>query len=109
MALFFLPAGVDPDKVQLMGKAFRDDPDRAALLLSEALVQAESIEPWTHDALEPAFRGLAEHLGVKAGDLFMLMRIAVAGRPVSPPLFETMELIGKERCVLRLREAVAIL
>jgi glutamyl-tRNA synthetase len=38
-----------------------------------------------------------------------MIRVAITGRPVSPPLTESMELLGRERCVLRLREAVQLL
>jgi glutamyl-tRNA synthetase len=106
MAFFYLPDGVEPDVDLLLGKVFKDDPQRAALLLSEALVQAEASPVWQHEALEADFRALAERLDVKPGDLFMLMRVAVTGRTVAPPLFETLELVGRERVLLRLRDAM---
>jgi glutamyl-tRNA synthetase len=109
MAFFYLPDGVDPDPDLLLGKAFANDRSRAQLLLSEALVQAEQADEWTSEALEPAYRALAERMQVRAGDLFMLMRVAVTGRTVAPPLFETMELVGRERVVERLRAAVYVL
>jgi glutamyl-tRNA synthetase len=109
MAFFYLPAGVEVDNKLLLGKAFADDSTRARLLLSEALVRAEHVERWTHEFLEAEFRELAERLGVRAGDLFMLMRVAVTGRSVAPPLFETMDILGRERCLLRLRYALNLL
>jgi glutamyl-tRNA synthetase len=109
LTFFFLPDGVEPDPVTLLGKEFANDRERAVLLLSEALVTAEGVENWTHETLEATFRALAERLGARARDLFMLMRVAVTGRTVAPPLFETMELLGKERVVFRLREAANIL
>ena len=48
-------------------------------------------------------RALAEELGAKAGDLFSLVRVAVTGRRVTPPLFESMEILGRERSLARLR------
>jgi glutamyl-tRNA synthetase len=109
MAFFYLPDGVDPDPATLLGKAFANDRSRAALLLSETLVLAETVPSWEHGPLEVAYRELAERLGARAGDLFMLMRVAVTGRTVSPPLFETMEILGRDRCVYRLRAAASIL
>jgi glutamyl-tRNA synthetase len=109
MAFFYLAGSIEPDVDLMLGKAFKDDRRRAALLLSEALVAAEKVEVWEHEVLEEAFRDLAQGLEVRAGDLFMLMRVAITGRAVAPPLFETMAIIGKERCVQRLREAVALL
>ncbi len=109
MAFFYLPHGVDPDPVLLLGKAFGDDRQRAARLLAEARLQAESQDDWSHAAMEAAYRALAERTGAKAGDLFMLMRVAITGRNVSPPLFETMELVGRERCIYRLGAAARLL
>ena len=109
MAFFYLPDGVEPDPTMLLGKAFAGEPRRAADLLSEALVLAEGVEDWTAASLEAAYRALAEQQGVRAGDLFMLIRVATTGRSVAPPLFETMELVGRERCVLRLRLAINLL
>jgi glutamyl-tRNA synthetase len=109
MAFYYLPAGVDPDVDMLLGKAFKDDRTRAQLLASEALVLAEQTEEWTSAALTEAYGDLAERLGATRRDFFGLIRVAVTGRTVAPPLFETMEILGRERCVLRLREAVNIL
>ena len=110
MSFFYYP-GVLPDlDVEiLLGKTYRDDRAKAALLLSEALVLAESHEDWTAQPMEEAYRALTERLDVKGRDLFGLMRVAITGRTVSPPLFESMEILGRERCVLRLREATQTL
>lgn len=109
MSFFYLPDGVEVDEELMLGKAFRNDRARAGLLLNEALVRAETVDEWIAEKLEAAFRALAEELGVKAGDLFWLIRVATTGRGVSPPLFETMELIGRERCLNRLRTASHLL
>ena len=52
-------------------------------------------------------RALAADLDWKAGDLFMPVRIAVTGRRATPPLFATMEVLGRQRCRDRLRRALA--
>ncbi len=109
MAFFYLPAGVDPDADALAGKTLKDDRARAQLLASESLVTAERLESWTVEALTEAYSSLAERLEASRRDLFGLIRVAVTGRTVAPPLFETMEILGKDRCVLRLREAVGVL
>ena len=57
------------------------------------------------DVLEPLFRNLVEELGVKTGQLFGLIREAVTGAQKTPPLFDTMELIGKDTCIERLKTA----
>jgi len=57
--------------------------------------------------LEARCRGAAEEMGWKAGDFFKPMRIAITGRRVSPPLFGSMELLGRERCLARIDAALA--
>jgi glutamyl-tRNA synthetase len=52
-------------------------------------------------------RTLAEEIGLKAGWLFGLVRVAVTGRTATPPLFETMVVLGRERCLRRLEAAMA--
>ncbi len=110
MGFFYYPGPLpELDVEMLLGKTYRDDRAKAALLLSEALVLAESHEGWSTKPLEDAYRALTERLEVKGRDLFGLMRVAITGRTVSPPLFESMELLGRERCVVRLREATQTL
>jgi glutamyl-tRNA synthetase len=108
MAFFFLAGDLEVERRDLLGKRFADDAEKAQIGLSAALVAAERVAnsgDWSHDALEAAFRAVAEDEGLKAGDLFMLMRVALTGRTVSPPLFETMEILGPERSIRRLRVA----
>ncbi len=90
----------------LLGKAFASKPEVAREALEGSARAAERIDTWTHDRIEQDFRALADEMGLKAGDLFSLVRVAVTGRRVTPPLFESMEIVGQERCVVRLRVAV---
>lgn len=62
--------------------------------------------PWTHEGWEQAIRAAADELGWKHGDLFMLLRVAITGSKVSPPLFESMEILGKEECLERVEAAL---
>ena len=61
------------------------------------------------DELEPPLRALAEARGWKAGDLFMAIRVAVTGRTATPPLFDTLVALGRERTLERLDRAIAAL
>ena len=54
-------------------------------------------------------RALAEELGLKAGQLFGILRNAVTGQRVSPPLFESMEIIGREKVLSRVQAAIQLL
>ena len=59
--------------------------------------------------LESELRALAEELGLKPGPLFGAIRVAVTGRTVAPPLFETLAALGKERTLARLAFAIGAL
>lgn len=106
MADFFFTGGELEYTVEtLLGKKFAGDEATAANALEGVLERIESIEPWSHEALEAAARLLAEELGLKAGDLFGLIRVAVTGKTATPPLFETMEVLGRDLTLERLRSA----
>ncbi|HEY7802496.1 MAG TPA: glutamate--tRNA ligase [Dehalococcoidia bacterium] len=90
---------------ELLGKAFASRPAEAATALERAIVAVDALGDWTHDALEAVLRTLASELELKAGDLFSLVRVAVTGRRVTPPLFESMEILGRDRCLARLQHA----
>lgn len=67
----------------------------------------EKVSPFTKENIEPVFRGLASDLGLKAGKVIHPARVALTGRSDSPPMFDTVELIGKERSLKRLGDAIA--
>ena len=76
----------------------------------DAYLQAQNIieiTPFNTAGLEKEFRDLADKLGLKPGQLFSSLRIAMTGRTVSPPLFETMEVLGQERVRNHIQEALA--
>ncbi len=61
---------------------------------------------FTHDALDQALRAAAQELGLKAGQMFQPIRVAVCGRKNAPPLFETLQVLGKETTLVRIEQAV---
>jgi glutamyl-tRNA synthetase len=69
----------------------------------------EARSDWNHDACDATLRALAAAEVVKAGLLINATRVAIIGRAVAPPLFDTMVVLGKERVVTRLRRAVSFL
>jgi glutamyl-tRNA synthetase len=71
--------------------------------LADAL---EALPDWNHDACDAALRALAAAESVKAGLLINATRVAIVGRAVAPPLFESMIVLGKERVVARIRRAL---
>ena len=62
---------------------------------------------WEAEELEPPLRELVEARGWKAGDLFMAIRVATTGRTATPPLFDTLVALGRERTLARLDAAIA--
>ncbi len=102
---FFLGDDLDYTLSELLGKAFAGRPRDAALALGAACERLAPLSSWDAQSLEEAMRPLAEELSLKAGDLFMLMRVAVTGSSVAPPLFQSMAILGRERCVARLLRA----
>jgi glutamyl-tRNA synthetase len=80
-----------------------------ALLVGNVLTEAEraveNAEPFTADAVEQALRALADQLELKPREAFQPIRVAVTGSKVSPGLFESIELLGRERSLERIRRA----
>ena len=83
--------------------------DKAAEALQRAYALLASLPEIRPDAAEEPLRALADELQIKAGQLFGLLRVAVTGRSVSPPLLESMEVIGKDTVLGRLKNAYEIL
>jgi len=65
------------------------------------------VEPWEAQAVEEALRALAERLGQKPRVAFQAIRLAVTGSKVSPGLFESLELLGRDESLSRLATAAA--
>jgi glutamyl-tRNA synthetase len=68
----------------------------------EVLAQTE----FKHDPLDQALRAAAQELGLKAGQMFQPIRVAVCGRKNAPPLFETLEVLGKPTALSRIERAI---
>jgi glutamyl-tRNA synthetase len=62
---------------------------------------------WEAEALEPPLRELVEARGWKAGDLFMAIRVATTGMTATPPLFDTLVALGRDRTLARIDAAIA--
>lgn len=72
-------------------------------LLAALLEEFASLQPFNAGTIEPVFNRLAEKMGLKRGDLMQPVRVAVTGGPVSPGIFETLELLGRAKTCERLR------
>ncbi len=75
-------------------------------LLEKLAAALEALPDWNHDACDQALRQLAAAEGVKAGLLINATRVAIVGRAVAPPLFDTMIVLGRDRVVSRIHRAI---
>ena len=107
MSGFFFRNTVQPDPQQLIGKNM--SPVESAAALSRSIDLIQGFERLAAESLELALRGLADDLNLKVGQLFGILRVAVTGQRVSPPLIETMEILGKELILQRLHRAAELL
>jgi len=104
---FLFKEQIEPSPEDLIGKKMTiDQSAEAAKRAYQVLERLPEINALT--AEEP-MRALAEEMGLKVGQLFGILRIAVTGQRVSPPLFESMEIIGRALVLLRLNNAAKIL
>jgi glutamyl-tRNA synthetase len=91
----------------------------ASDLLAKRMTRSQSLEglrrahdllearpEWNAAAMEAPLRALVEELGLKPIQLFTAIRVAVTGRTISPPLFETMEVLGRRPTLARLEDAM---
>lgn len=63
-------------------------------------------DQWEHARLEELGRALVKKTGWSAKDLFMTLRVAITGKTATPPLFETMEILGREKTLGRIRNTI---
>jgi glutamyl-tRNA synthetase len=92
----FLFHDVEPDPALL-------DPD----VLAAAAEALEGVEPFTAEGIETALKELCERLGLKPRQAFAPIRVAVTGSKISPGLYESLELLGREESLARIRRAAA--
>ena len=83
--------------------------DQARQVLSESHTILSSVASFDQASLEPPLRAKAEELGLKARQFFGTLRIATTGKEVAPPLFGTMEILGREKVLARIARARALL
>ena len=100
---FFVDQLAPYDAAELIPK--KGDAAMASKVLQragEVLATAE----FTHDGLEQSLRGASESLGIKAGQMFEPIRVAACGRKNAPPLFATLEVLGRDTCLKRIAQAM---
>jgi glutamyl-tRNA synthetase len=101
--LFVKEFAVDAEAVSKISDAAAKD------ILKRSLADLEGVATWNHESIEAVLRAsLIEELGLKPRIAFTALRIATTGSTISPPLFESMELLGKDACLARITQALAL-
>jgi glutamyl-tRNA synthetase len=106
-AAFFFSETVEPNSEDLIPKGL--DALQAADVARKVYYILASLPDLSHQMAEPPMREFVEKSGLSANQVFGLLRVAVTGQKVSPPLFESMEIIAKEKVLERLQNAIHML
>jgi len=106
-AAWFFRETVTPKPEELVGKNLTAAQSADIACKSYEILKA--LPELTPAAAEPPMRKLVEDLGLSASQVFGILRVAVTGQTVSPPLFESMEIVGKEKVLKRVRQAIEML
>jgi glutamyl-tRNA synthetase len=104
---FFFNPTVNPAADELVAKGLT--PAQSAEIARKAYEILEKLPALTHAEAEPPMRQFVEESGLQANQVFGILRVAVTGQKVSPPLFESMEIIGREKVLERIKAAIEIL
>jgi len=102
-AEFFFVDELDYDPALLSADVTAEAALEALLAADKGLRRLDSFDA---SSLEGLLRPLASELGLKTGEFFGLLRVATTGRTAAPPLFQTMAILGKERCLKRIEAAL---
>jgi glutamyl-tRNA synthetase len=104
---FFFNPTVNPAADELVAKGLTSA--QSAEIARKAYEILEKLPALTHAEAEPPMRQFVEASGLQANQVFGILRVAVTGQKVSPPLFESMEIIGREKVLARIKAAIEIL
>jgi len=107
MGGFFFLDEVRPEPESLIGKKMTADQSLEMARRIEKLV--ESLPNFSEESANQPLRDLAAEMELKAGHVFGFLRSALTAQQVSPPVFETMEIIGREKVLERIRNSIGIL
>ena len=99
-------AGLHP--FPLRGRGARSVPARCAASSRRPPTDLEHLEPWDAAAIEEALKALCERLDAKPRTVYLPIRVAVTGSRISPGLYESLELLGRETSLARLRRGAAL-
>ncbi len=104
---FFFKDDVTPAPEDLIAKGL--DAGQSAEIAQRTYEILAAQPDISHERCEPPLRAYVEESGLNANQVFGILRVATTGQKVSPPLFESMEIIGREKCLARIKNSVEIL
>lgn len=106
-AAFFFKEEVAPVPVDLVAKGL--DAKQSAEIARKSYEILSTLPRLSHTEAEPPMRAYVEAAGLAPNQVFGILRVATTGQKVSPPLFESMEIIGKDKCLKRIQNAIEML
>ena len=104
---FFFKENVTPNPADLIAKGL--DAKQSAQIAQRVYEILAAQPEFSHERCEPPLRAYVEESGLNANQVFGILRVATTGQKVSPPLFESMEIVGREKCLARIKAAIDIL
>jgi glutamyl-tRNA synthetase len=104
---FFFMEDVNPAAEDLIAKGL--DAKQSAEVAKKSFEILSGLSSIDHATAEPPMRTYVEESGLNANQVFGILRVATTGQKVSPPLFESMEIIGREKCLQRIKNAIEVL
>jgi glutamyl-tRNA synthetase len=107
LAGFFFEENVTPNPEELVARGLTAA--QSAAVAQQAYDLLCALPDMESQTIEPPLRGLVEGSGLSAGQVFGILRVAVTGKKVSPPLFESMAIIGRDKVLGRLGQAIVAL
>lgn len=105
---YFLADKIDPPTADVL-VAKKSTPETTVTALKGALAALKGVEDFSESVLEETLRALADSLEIKAGQVFMPIRVAVSGSTATPGLFEVLAALGKARVLERIAQAIKVL
>jgi glutamyl-tRNA synthetase len=81
--------------------------DGSGELLEASLEALRGVDPFEVEPLEQALNGVVESTGAKPGKVFQPIRVAITGTSISPGIFESLAVLGRERSIERIERALA--
>jgi glutamyl-tRNA synthetase len=102
---YFFSDRLNYDAKLLISKDMTPESTRQMLVVAKE--RLEKLPGFDEKSLESVLRPLAEEMKLKTGQLFGTLRTAVSGETATPPLFQMMAVLGRERCLIRIQEAIS--